>query len=234
MSGYREGIEAAAKWFEDSAEEADKQLMQVTARKYRCYADAIRALPTPASAGEAVAWRVNGAGDPRRLRGIYDTLDTANDIALPEYGDTIIPLYEAAPQSSPGFVSVPVEPTEDMIASGSEASMQTDGHCTSIYRAMLSASPGNASPSGAESTGPESAAAPAWVSVEERLPKRDETVLVWSDTHDFLGPTIGHCESHADGDGNWWHLESDEWMDSTRNVTHWMPLPAAPSAKEGK
>ena len=58
-----------------------------------------------------------------------------------------------------------------------------------------------------------------WISVEERLPKRWEMVLVFCDdtiSTDFIS-SMGRWFEHIDHD----------------SVTHWMPLPEAPKMKGG-
>lgn len=74
-----------------------------------------------------------------------------------------------------------------------------------------------------------------WISVNDRLPKDDEPVLVyhWEDFH----ITVGYFEAHNVS----FYIESDDtkfytddgweteipWAQKGR-VTHWMPLPAPP------
>jgi hypothetical protein len=69
-----------------------------------------------------------------------------------------------------------------------------------------------------------------WISVEDRLPEKNTEVLVY----------------HGDWIGNlmdvYTYLGNDEWEDtsgywgSPRNegITHWMPLPTPPTAKENE
>ena len=60
---------------------------------------------------------------------------------------------------------------------------------------------------------------PQWISVKDRLPENDDTVLVvLSDTRISLG--------NKDSDGFWDYdglVELDEFC-----ITHWMPLPGLP------
>lgn len=70
-----------------------------------------------------------------------------------------------------------------------------------------------------------------WILVSDKLPGPEESVLIWSDTHDFSGPSIGHLERRCDAPGPW--VDEREWVGDEgwptyRNVTHWMPLPIAP------
>lgn len=62
---------------------------------------------------------------------------------------------------------------------------------------------------------------PKWISVEERLPEVDVTVLTldrWGHIHDR------YMYRHKDGTP----VFTAEYLVSTRDVTHWMPLPEMP------
>ena len=60
---------------------------------------------------------------------------------------------------------------------------------------------------------------PRWTSVKERLPEDDDHYLVWS--------SYNGCAEVAMywGDGEWL---TDDIVNITRMVTHWMPLPEPP------
>ena len=64
---------------------------------------------------------------------------------------------------------------------------------------------------------------PRWTSVKERLPEDDDHYLVWS--------SYNGCAEVAMywGDGEWL---TDDIVNITRMVTHWMPLPEPPEEDE--
>ena len=61
---------------------------------------------------------------------------------------------------------------------------------------------------------------PEWISVEERLPERNEIVLAF----DQGGVTVGSYSPMLE---DWWTLQVDR-MAPGAVVTHWMPMPPAP------
>jgi hypothetical protein len=63
-----------------------------------------------------------------------------------------------------------------------------------------------------------------WISVKERLPERDTTVLV----------AMGGCVTIADWymNSGWSFDREDTALFPSRIVTHWMPLPDAPVPEE--
>ncbi|MCE7360799.1 DUF551 domain-containing protein [Klebsiella pneumoniae] len=115
----------------------------------------------------------------------------------------------------PGYVMVPKEPTDEMIAAAMNCEdvlfNSDDSFCVqfgNIYEAMLAAAP--------QSPGSEPAAVPGkWIPVSERLPDEGDHVLV----SDGVGMEVSWIR------GREWkklrHIYSED-------VTHWMPLPAAP------
>lgn len=73
-----------------------------------------------------------------------------------------------------------------------------------------------------------------WISVDERLPARYEEVIVWPHPTDYCMTAELYGES-ASGRPVWKYGEyitgfGHEVNEITSPVTHWMPLPAAPSA----
>jgi hypothetical protein len=64
----------------------------------------------------------------------------------------------------------------------------------------------------------------AWIPVTERLPERNEKVLVI----DEGGVNVGSYSPMLD---DWWSLHNDR-MAPGPAVTHWMPLPAPPTANK--
>jgi len=64
-----------------------------------------------------------------------------------------------------------------------------------------------------------------WISVDERLPKPDTTVLGYMPTVDYWYGLLIH-------DGESWIDWVDESYEPNGEVTHWMPLPAPPEDKK--
>lgn len=132
--------------------------------------------------------------------------------------DRTVEVHYVAP---PGYVMVPKEPTDEMIAAAMNCEdvlfNSDDSFCVqfgNIYEAMLAAAP--------QSPGSEPAAVPGkWIPVSERIPDNTEPVLCIEKRADF--GTYGQpfvC----------WH-DGGGWVGKTNYrpiVTHWMPLPAAP------
>lgn len=55
-----------------------------------------------------------------------------------------------------------------------------------------------------------------WISVDDRLPEKDEIVIICTDKNFiYAGELIGDT----------WFLDNDSW---TETVTHWMPMPHPP------
>ena len=63
---------------------------------------------------------------------------------------------------------------------------------------------------------------PRWISVEERLPRRFERVLVWDEEEDAVG------EAEYNG-------EDFKWVEDEiiAFATHWMPMPEPPEVPHG-
>ena len=58
-----------------------------------------------------------------------------------------------------------------------------------------------------------------WISVDDRLPEKDEIVIICTDENFiYAGELIGDT----------WFLDNDSW---TATVTHWMPLPLPPKGE---
>ena len=58
-----------------------------------------------------------------------------------------------------------------------------------------------------------------WISVDDRLPEKDEIVIICTDKNFiYAGELIGDT----------WFLDNDSW---TETVTHWMPLPEPPKGE---
>lgn len=67
----------------------------------------------------------------------------------------------------------------------------------------------------------------SWISVEERLPEDEKSVLVWSDTNPYAPSFMTF--------GRWreWLVWESSWDgDEIPCVTYWMPLPKPPKEVE--
>lgn len=73
--------------------------------------------------------------------------------------------------------------------------------------------------------------APAWISVDERLPGLGAEVLIFPPPSEYI--LTGHCRDR-EGVTEWWYGDYErnfgrvEYGLGTEHVTHWMPLPADP------
>ena len=65
-----------------------------------------------------------------------------------------------------------------------------------------------------------------WVSVEERLPRLHENVLVCAFWHEHWGVYMGWNSGHG------WSVSCGLGQRSDVQVSHWMPLPAPPKKEE--
>ena len=62
-----------------------------------------------------------------------------------------------------------------------------------------------------------------WIKVEDRLPAIMEDVITWD--------RLAVCQGYYRQDGKWITVNSDGFGSTVKpcDVTHWMPLPEAPS-----
>lgn len=142
---------------------------------------------------------VNKAGSPPEI-----------GIDLASGPDRTVEVRYVAP---PGYVMVPKEPTDEMIAAAMNCEdvlfNSDESFCVqfgNIYEAMLAAAP--------QSPGIEPATVPGkWIPVSERMPERGDWLV--TDGCDF-DVQLFNGEQFIPG---------FVWEDK---ITHWMPLPAAP------
>ncbi|HCL7349123.1 TPA: DUF551 domain-containing protein [Escherichia coli] len=121
-----------------------------------------------------------------------------------------------------GYLMVPKEPTDEMIAAAMNCEdvlfNSDDSFCVqfgNIYEAMLAAAP--------QSPGSEPATVPGkWIPVSERLPEDSGRYWCYVEEQNDLGKS--HYQWNCSWNGDRWWVESE----GGGIVTHWMPLPAAP------
>ncbi|MCB4713083.1 DUF551 domain-containing protein [Klebsiella quasipneumoniae] len=125
-----------------------------------------------------------------------------------------------------GYVMVPKEPTDEMIAAAMNCEdvllNSDDSFCVqfgNIYEAMLAAVP--------QSPGSEPATVPGkWIPVSEKMPPSRHEVLVgcwWGEKPRWCCKWATYIPGHPDAQSSGWLIPGASWT-----PTHWMPLPAAP------
>ena len=65
-----------------------------------------------------------------------------------------------------------------------------------------------------------------WISVEDRLPERNQAVLGWYKDNPFAGYTYGVVSWNGKG---WVFVYAQRYV---TNVTHWMPMPEPPKTEK--
>ncbi len=111
----------------------------------------------------------------------------------------------------PGYVMVPKEPTEEMNKAGWAAMNEHDA-INPTYRAMLAAAQHD-TPALNPVQGVLSVQ--GWIPVSERMPETDGNYWGWWSESKRQGPV--------------WFIKSDlQAQFQSSEITHWMPLPAAP------
>lgn len=132
----------------------------------------------------------------------------------------------------PGYVMVPKESTDEMIAAAMNCEdvlfNSDDSFCVqfgNIYEAMLAAAP--------QSPGSEPAAVPGkWIPVSEQMPPSRHEVLVgcwWGEKPRWCCKWATYIPGHPDAQSSGWLIPGASWT-----PTHWMPLPAAPQEVKGE
>ncbi|ULI45996.1 DUF551 domain-containing protein [Raoultella ornithinolytica] len=116
-----------------------------------------------------------------------------------------------------GYVMVPKEPTKEMIDAGWLHFMGTKNPSSKgTYKAMLAAAP---QPQNEPQNIPE--IIPQWIPVSERIPETDGNYWGWWSESKRQGPV--------------WFIKSElQAQFQSHEITHWMPLPAAPQEVKGE
>ena len=65
-----------------------------------------------------------------------------------------------------------------------------------------------------------------WISVEDRLPEKNQAVLGWYKDNPFAGYTYGVVSWNGKG---WVFVYAQRYV---TNVTHWMPMPEPPKTEK--
>lgn len=118
-------------------------------------------------------------------------------------------LHANSPVIPDGYVMVPKEPTPEMLAVINEAIKSMRGSAAT-YARVLAAVP---QPQNAPQNIPE--IIPGWIPVSERMPETDGNYWGWWSESKRQGPV--------------WFIKSETQAQfQSYEITHWMPLPAAP------
>ncbi|HIC8754115.1 TPA: DUF551 domain-containing protein [Klebsiella pneumoniae] len=141
-------------------------------------------------------------------------------IGLASGQDRTVEVRYVAP---PGYVTVPREPTAEMILSAMRDN--ETGEVAEIYELMLAAAP--------QSPGSEPATVPgSWIPVSEQMPSSRYEVLVgrwWGEKPRWCCKWATYIPGHPDAQSSGWFIPGASWT-----PTHWMPLPAAPQEVKGE
>ena len=119
------------------------------------------------------------------------------------------------------FKVVPTIPTEAMIEAGQNVNRYAEHDAKEVYQAMLNAAP--------------TPAHVGWISVKERLPDKDQEVLIfansWGEKHITSATFMGlpdYLKGKPWWSGNGWSGYEWEWDFNEDHISHWMPLPPPP------
>ncbi|MGR7394082.1 dATP/dGTP pyrophosphohydrolase domain-containing protein [Klebsiella aerogenes] len=162
------------------------------------------------------AQRRAGITDEQITLAMFDKLAVNKRRSWPEPKDGEPRLHikeQPAPVVPDGYVMVPKEPTDEMLAAAKDWTGLTST-AEVLYIKMLAAAP--------QSPGSEPATVPGkWIPVSERLPEEGGRYWCYVEEQNSLG------KSHYQWNCSW---NGEIWGGAMMygRVTHWMPLPAAP------
>ena len=162
------------------------------------------------------AQRRAGITDAQITQAMIDKLAVNKQREWPEPKDGEPRLHikeQPAPVVLDGYVMVPKEPTDEMLAAAKEWTGLTST-AEVVYIKMLAAAP--------QSPGSEPATVPGkWIPVSERMPETDGNYWGWWSESKRQGPV--------------WFIKSElQAQFQSSEITHWMPLPAAPQEVKGE
>lgn len=202
LQGHKDGLEWAAQLAEANHPETGDWLYDDPIE----LAKAIRKGPDmppaqPVADSEPVIVVGDDGGDALSYRRLIQSF---------EPGTKLYRHAQPVPVVPDGYVTVPREPTAEMILSAMRDN--ETGEVAEIYELMLAAAP--------QSPGSEPATVPGkWIPVSEKLPVRGDYLV--TDGRDF-DVQLFNGEQFIPG---------FVWEDK---ITHWMPLPAAPQEVKGE
>ncbi|MDU2707890.1 MAG: DUF551 domain-containing protein [Klebsiella grimontii] len=144
----------------------------------------------------------------------------------------IAPLYrhaQPAPVVPDGYVMVPREPTAEMILSAMRDN--ETGEVAEIYELMLAAAPHDTP--ALNSVQSVVTGSDTWIPVSERMPEKNQNVLISVNfDSDLVEPLI--CSARYTGSTFRRGDVTVKPGTGIEEVTHWMPLPAAPQEVQGE
>ncbi|EPK1614751.1 DUF551 domain-containing protein [Klebsiella pneumoniae] len=170
----------------------------------------------------------SGDGSLRRPCPVHPGNSPAIGIDMASGQDRTVEVRYVAP---PGYVMVPKEPTDEMIAAAMNCEdvlfNSDDSFCVqfgNIYEAMLAAAPHDTP--ALNSIQSVDTVADRWIPVSERMPPSRHEVLVgrwWGEKPRWCCKWATYIPGHPDAQSSGWLIPGASWT-----PTHWMPLPAAP------
>lgn len=164
------------------------------------------------------AQRRSGITDEQITQAMIEklTVNKQREWPEPKDGEPRLHIKEhPAPVIPDGYVMVPREPTEEMNKAGWAAMNEHDA-INPTYRAMIAAAP-HETPA-LNSLQSVVTVPGKWIPVSERMPEQFVVVLSCTTDGGIYVAALNHRMTWDDGD----------FFDDIQDVTHWMPLPAAP------
>lgn len=187
---------------------------------------------TPSQALDVLEAVIFGEDDACRAAMLQELQKSAGAEATCRSNENVQDLQvDNSPVIPDGYVMVPKEPTEAMINAWLSEVANWRGHVAG-YKAMLAAAPQDVP---ALNSVQSVATVPGgWIPVSERMPKMGEhqCYVLAADFKNHYWPNIPNTQVGVYGD--WFGDGNPAWDDGDgedlhlKEVTHWMPLPAAP------
>lgn len=173
-------------------------------------------------------------GAEQRIADAVELLKKAAPAMLADNGGPDGPLAGRlkSPVIPDGYVMVPIEPTEEMNKAGWAAMNEHDA-INPTYRAMIAVATHDAP--ALDSVQSVVTVPGKWIPVSERLPASggsEQRYVLAADFRNYYSPNTPNTQVGVYGD--WFNDGNPTWDDGDgedlhlKEVTHWMPLPAAP------